>query len=82
LESLPNYSRGEIVFLAKKEKVIHLNDLVLRRTNIAKLGMLTRPLLVELADILAETLGWSDKRRNTEIARTVDLMASKHGVML
>ena len=82
LESLPNYSRGEIVFLAKKEKVIHLNDLVLRRTNIAKLGMLTRPLLVELADILAETLGWSDKQRDTEIARTVNLMASKHGVTL
>ncbi len=82
LVSLPSYSRGEIVFLAKKEKIVRIDDLVLRRTNIAKLGLLTRPLLEELANILAEALEWDDEGKEAEIARTVDLMASKHEVRL
>ena len=82
LDSLPSYSYGEIVFLAQKEKVVHLDDLVLRRTHIAKLGLLTASLLVELADILAEALDWSDKQRDAEMLRTSQLLASKHGVTL
>ena len=82
LTFLPSYSRGEIVFLAKQEKIIRLEDLILRRTHIAKLGMLTRPLLEELAEILADVLGWDDARTKAELARTVDLMARKHQVTL
>ncbi|MCP4141690.1 MAG: glycerol-3-phosphate dehydrogenase/oxidase [Chloroflexi bacterium] len=82
LDSLPSYCQGEIVFLVQKEKVVHLDDLLLRRTHIAKLGLLTAPLLVELADILAETLGWSDEQRDAEMFRTSQLLASKHGVTL
>ena len=82
LDSLPSYCYGEIVFLAQKEKVVHLDDLVLRRTHIAKLGLLTASLLVELADILAEALDWSDKQRDAEMLRTSQLLASKHGVTL
>ena len=82
LSSFPSYSRGEIIFLAKEEKIMRLDDLVLRRTHIAKLGLLSRPLLEELAEILAKALGWDNERKEAEIARTVDLMASKHGVTL
>ena len=82
LDSLPSYCQGEISFLAIKEKVVHLDDLILRRTHIAKLGLLTASLLVELADILAETLDWSERRRDAEMLQTVELMARKHGVTL
>jgi len=82
LNSLPGFSRREIIFLAKREKVIHLDDLILRRTHIAKLGLLTRPLLEDLAAILAEALDWDGKQKNAEIVRTVDLMAERHGVIL
>jgi len=82
LESLPDYCRGEITFLAQKEKVVHLDDLLLRRTHIAKLGLLTAPLLVELADILAEVLGWSDEERDAEMLRATELLSTKHGVTL
>ncbi len=82
LASLPSYSRGEIVFLAKQEKITRLEDLVLRRTHIAKLGMLTLPLLEETSEILADVLGWDDVRTKAELARTVDLMARKHQVTL
>ena len=82
LEFLPSYSRREIAFLAEKEKVIHLDDLILRRTHIAKLGMLTKSLLEEIAGILADALGWDVKQKKAEMAKTVDLMATKHGVRL
>lgn len=82
LESLPSYCRGEIEFLAEKEKVVHLDDLILRRTHIAKLGLLSASLLVELADILADILGWSDEERDAEMLRTSELLNSKYGVTL
>ncbi len=82
LAKLPRYSRREIGFLATKEKIVHLDDLVLRRTHIAKLGLLTGSLLVELADILAEFLGWDDEKRDAEIFRTAQILADKHEVVL
>ncbi|HIE24647.1 MAG TPA: glycerol-3-phosphate dehydrogenase/oxidase [Anaerolineales bacterium] len=82
LESLPDYSRGEIIFLAKQEKITRLDDLILRRTHIAKLGMLTRPLLKELAEILADVLGWDEARTKAEFTRTGKLMARQHQVTL
>ena len=82
LTGLSSYSRREVAFLAEKEKVVRLDDLVLRRTHIAKLGLLTKPILEEVAEILAEVLGWDDERKEAEMARTVDLMARKHEVRL
>ena len=38
LQSLPSYSRREIAFLAQCEKVVHLDDLLLRRSMLAMLG--------------------------------------------
>ncbi len=82
LKTLPSYSRQEIVFLAQKEKVVHLDDLILRRTHFAKLGMLTKPLLEELAVILADALAWSEDRKEAELTRVIDLLARKHEVRL
>src|SRR6185369_6689219 len=50
------YSRREVEFLALQEKVIHLDDLILRRSLMAMLGEVTGVLLVELADILGLVL--------------------------
>ena len=82
LKSLPEYSQREIIFLAQNEKVIHLDDLVLRRTMIAMLGRLTRDALIEINDILGETLGWSMEQKNAEVKRTLRLLADRHGVRL
>ena len=82
LEALPTYSEREIGFLAKREKVIHLEDLVLRRTHIAKLGMLTHPLLKELTEITASYLGWDREQKAAEMQRTLRLLADKHGIVL
>ncbi len=73
----------EIAWLLRNERVVHLADLVLRRTSIAFTGALTAPLLDELADVAAEVLGLgAPTRRAHEIAATRALLAERHGVRL
>ena len=76
------YTRSEIAWLLRNERVVHLADLVLRRTSIAFTGALTAPLLDELADVAADVLGWSATRRSDEIAATRALVSERHGVRL
>ncbi|MEO8608668.1 MAG: glycerol-3-phosphate dehydrogenase/oxidase [Chloroflexota bacterium] len=80
LQNHHSYSRREIEFLALHEKVIHLEDLILRRSLMAMLGEVTGALLVELADVVGLVLGWSDGQKHAEIARTTLLLSTKHGV--
>lgn len=75
----PGYSRREIAFLVARERVVHLDDLVLRRTSLAPLGQLSRDLLTELAAIVAATLGWSEETLRGEIERTTLLLERDHG---
>jgi glycerol-3-phosphate dehydrogenase len=74
------YSRREIEFLALQEKVIHLEDLILRRSLMAMLGEVSGALLLELADIVGLVLGWSDSQKQDEIVRIAQLLHDKHGV--
>ena len=78
----PGYTRREIEFLAATESVVHLVDLLLRRTSIAFVGGVTAPLLEELADVLAPVLGWDGIRRATEVERAAELLRETHGVDL
>ena len=82
LRSLPSYSQREILFMAEREKIVHLDDLILRRTIMALLGQLSLELLVELADVLAPGLDWSEERTQQEIERTLGLLEKVHGVRL
>ena len=81
LACLPAYSRREIAFMALHERVVHLDDLILRRTLIALLGQVTGPLLEELAAILSPLLGWSPRDAAAEVERTAQLLEKVHGVM-
>ena len=78
----PGYSRREVHFLAQQEKVIHLDDLILRRTLIGMLGETTSDLVRELAQILAEALGWTDEQQRAEAERTLHMLADRHRVKL
>jgi len=82
LQHYPDMTRREVAFLAEKEKVVHLDDLILRRSLMAYLGQLNRPLIDELADSLAEVLGWSNAQKKTEIERTLEILQDRHGVKL
>jgi len=75
------YSRREIEFIALHERVVHLDDLVLRRTLMGLLGEVSRPLLEELADIVSPALQWSQQNAAAEVERTIQLLEKAHGVM-
>ncbi len=82
LTTLPDFSREEIAWLARREKVVHLDDFVLRRSSLAMRGLLTRAAVAELAETLGDALDWEPPRRQAEAARLIDLLRQRHGVRL
>jgi glycerol-3-phosphate dehydrogenase len=82
LKHHPDFSQREVVFVTLHEKVVHLDDFILRRSLLAMTGHLDRPLLEELAGLLAVALGWSEAQAHEEIERALQLLATRHGVTL
>jgi glycerol-3-phosphate dehydrogenase len=82
LNSLPSYSQREIAFLAQHEKIIHLDDLLLRRSMLAMLGRLNRNVIEEIAEVLAECLKWGPGQKDAEVASALKILADKHEVTL
>ena len=82
LKSLPDFTRREVMFLCQQEQVVHLDDLLLRRTLLAMLGRLTRAAVEEMSDAAGEALGWDEGRKKAEAARALELLASRHEVRL
>jgi glycerol-3-phosphate dehydrogenase len=76
----PDYTRAEITAMAKREKIVHLDDLLLRRTLLAYLGQLTQPLVEQLGGWLGDKLEWDEKRKKQEYERAIRILAEKHGV--
>ncbi len=69
--SAPDYSRQEVAYLAQQEAVVHLDDLVLRRTLLGMLGRLTPALAEELAAAAGQALGWDAQRQREEAQRAL-----------
>ncbi|MCI2957567.1 glycerol-3-phosphate dehydrogenase/oxidase [Agromyces atrinae] len=80
LEGAPTYTRREIEWLASTERVVHLLDVVLRRTSLAFVGALDRSLLEELADIVGGALDWSAEHRRDEVAEAIRFLGEQHGL--
>jgi glycerol-3-phosphate dehydrogenase len=74
------FTRREIAFIAECEQVVHLDDVVLRRTLLALLGDLNRALLEEIAGIMAVSLGWSPDSTRAEVERTLQRLQIDHGL--
>lgn len=66
--------------ILENEAVVHLDDLLLRRTPIALYESLDTTRFRELAELAADVLGWSEARRRDEEERTRSLLSSRHGV--
>jgi glycerol-3-phosphate dehydrogenase len=69
LKSLPGYTVGEIEGIVANEYVLHLGDIVCRRTLIALLGDARQEVLRELAGIAGPLLHWDHARREQEVKR-------------
>jgi glycerol-3-phosphate dehydrogenase len=76
------YYREELAFIAKNEQVVHLIDVLLRRTHLAFVGGMTERTLREVAEAVAEPLGWDSTRVDDEVARTTEILRSAHRVDL
>ena len=82
LLNLPNYSQREVQFITMEEKVVHLDDYVLRRSMLGKMGLLSLNLIDEIVNIIGNELGWSTERRTEEIERTLNVLEERHDVHL
>lgn len=80
IAACPNFSRREILYLVQVEKIIHLDDLLLRRTLLAYLGELSLPLIEEMADVVGSELGWNASQKKNEVERALAILADKHSV--
>jgi glycerol-3-phosphate dehydrogenase len=78
LTSSVEYSRTEIEYLVTQESVVHLPDLLLRRTSLAFTGSITAALLEELADVMAQQLNWDAETRDAEVRNTRTMLATAH----
>lgn len=62
-----DYSKAEIEFLVDREYVVHLSDVVHRRTSLAFTGKMNREMLEELTEIVGARLGWSAAQKAQEV---------------
>ncbi|MGL4280135.1 MAG: FAD-dependent oxidoreductase [Albidovulum sp.] len=76
------WSEGEIAWIARNEQVVHLSDIVLRRTSVALTGKLTENLLRRLAGIAGRELGWSQERTAAELQATRNELAQRYRIAL
>jgi len=82
LQSLPGWTRGEVQFLVECEKAVHVDDLLIRRSTLAWLGNVTRPMVQEMAEIMGASLGWNVAQVQAEVERTLKVLKEYHGVVL
>ena len=71
LASAPRYSSGELRHVAATEHVRHLDDLLMRRTDLAFTGAVTAEAAREIAAAVAPVLGWNRARVGQEVERAL-----------
>lgn len=82
IDGAADYGTAEIDWIARNEHVHHLEDIVLRRTQLAVTGRLTRAGLAQIGKTTASALDWSDERLVRETDTVLRKLADLHGVRL
>lgn len=82
ISGAPRHSALEIDWIARQELVVHLSDIVFRRTTLAIEGLLTMQGLHEIGAIAAAALQWDAQRLATETADIVASLSKFHGQAL
>jgi glycerol-3-phosphate dehydrogenase len=70
---------AEALYCARAEMVVHLNDLLARRTRLALIDRAAGAGSVA-AELLAGELGWSEARRDTEVEAHLEAVMSERGL--
>ncbi|BDW87667.1 glycerol-3-phosphate dehydrogenase/oxidase [Thalassospira tepidiphila] len=81
LVAAETYSRREIEFLIRNEKVRSLSDILLRRTGIGLEGWITPNLIEEIGTLMSGVLGWSaaELDHHTQLLR--EELGKKHSIV-
>jgi glycerol-3-phosphate dehydrogenase len=82
LPDCPEISLGELAYILEHEDVIHLDDLLLRRTLLGKLGKVSAVGLDQIAAAAGRILGWTDEQTEAEVTRTKRIFREAHTVNL
>lgn len=77
-----SFSEAEITWIARHEQVRHLEDILLRRTQLAITGQVTKEICERICSITADALEWTDARRQKELTAARRTLAEKHGIDL
>ncbi len=72
----------ELKYLTQAEKIVHLDDIILRRTSIGWLGQINTPTLYEIANIVGDILGWERGKIDKEIERVNNLFKENHNIAI
>src|SRR5690606_7277200 len=78
----PDYTIAEFDWIARNECVVHLEDIVMRRTALAVTGKSSSRNLERIARVAGAALGWSDDRRAAELRSTCEQLTERHRVCL
>lgn len=82
LAAVKGYSSEELAFIAKSEQVVHLDDMLLRRTSIAFLGYMSEDTLSQVTKAIAKELKWDEARQAAEIKRTQEKLLKEQRVQI
>ncbi|NKB53371.1 MAG: FAD-dependent oxidoreductase [Rhizobiaceae bacterium] len=75
-----SYTFAEIAHLARSERIVHLSDLVLRRTDLAITGQVSTTMIANVAKVVGSELGWSAAQRKREIEALTSELNEFYGV--
>jgi len=78
LHHYADMSVHEIQHIVESEDVVHLDDFILRRSMLGKLGTVTSEGLEELGHLIGQTLGWDDAKIRQEIIRAINILRTRH----
>ncbi|MDQ2670440.1 MAG: FAD-dependent oxidoreductase, partial [Gemmatimonadota bacterium] len=71
LRHAPGFSTAELRHLVRTEQVVHLDDVLMRRTSLAFLGEVTRDAAEEIAEVVGDERGWDAADRRAEVDRAL-----------
>jgi glycerol-3-phosphate dehydrogenase len=78
LDATSRHSAEEIEFILSHELIVHLDDIVMRRTSLAVTGSLSVEALDKILEISARALGWDAARQAFERARVTEMLNARH----
>lgn len=75
-----DYTRREVMFIAEREKVVHLHDFIVRRSMLGLMGCVQQDTLQAIGEAVGAVHNWSDEQVRQAVRETTDNLVQQHGV--